>query len=164
MVIWQTVRSWLIPDEAALPEISKPFADPGTPYVPFDRDPETLARTQAIPGQPGLEHRLGGLEKDPSGSISYDPDNHEKMTRLRAAKIDAITKVLPPLRVFGKATGKLLVIGWGGTHGAIASAVDALHKDGHENVTSVNLRYLNPLPADLERLDQGIRQNPHAGY
>ena len=140
---------WLIPDEESLREISKPFAELGKPYVTFARDPETLARTQAVPGQPGLEHRLGGLEKDTSGSISYDPENHEEMTRLRAAKVEAISKVIPPLHIIGKETGKLLVVGWGGTHGAIASAVDALRKEGHDEVTSVNIRYLNPLPSDL---------------
>lgn len=147
---------WLIPDEESLREISKPFADPAKPYVTFERDPETLARTQAIPGQPGLEHRLGGLEKDKSGGISYDANNHEEMTRLRAAKIEAIAKIIPPLHIIGKETGKLLVIGWGGTHGAIASAVDELRKEGHEDVTSVNLRYLNPFPADLEGLIKGF--------
>ena len=147
---------WCIPDEESLREINKPFADPSKPYLPFARDPETLARTQAIPGQPGLEHRLGGLEKDDSGGISYDPDNHEEMTRLRAAKVEAISKIIPPLHIIGKPTGKLLVIGWGGTHGAIASAVDALRKEGHDSVTSVNLRYLNPFPSDLGDLIKGF--------
>lgn len=147
---------WRIPDEDSLADIHKPFAEPGQPYVTFARDPETLARTQAIPGQPGLEHRLGGLEKDKSGSISYDPDNHEEMTRLRAAKVEAIAKTVPPLSVLGGATGKLLVIGWGGTHGAIASAVDELRKEGYDQVSSVNLRHLNPLPSDLGALIRGF--------
>jgi 2-oxoglutarate ferredoxin oxidoreductase subunit alpha len=147
---------WCIPDEESLRDISKPFADPDKPYVSFERDPETLARTQAIPGQPGLEHRLGGLEKDKTGSISYDAENHDQMTRLRAAKVEAIARVIPPLHIIGKETGKLLVIGWGGTHGAIASAVDELRKEGHDEVTSVNLRYLNPFPSDLEGLIKGF--------
>jgi len=146
---------WKIPDENDLREINKPFADPSKPYVAYARDPETLARTQAIPGQPGMEHRLGGLEKDNSGSISYDSDNHSEMTRLRAAKVEAVAKIIPPLHIIGKNTGKLLVIGWGGTHGSIASAVDALRTEGYD-VTSCNLRYLNPFPADLGELIKGF--------
>lgn len=147
---------WNIPSENSLPDISRPFAKEGEPYLPYKRDPETLARTQAIPGQNGLEHRLGGLEKDETGAISYEAENHQEMTRLRAAKVDAIAKSNPELIIRGKKTGKLLVIGWGGTHGAIASAVDGLHKEGFDNISSVNLRYLNPLPADLEELIKGF--------
>lgn len=146
---------WKIPDESSLPEIHKPFAEVGKPYVTFARDPETLARTQAIPGQPGLEHRIGGLEKNEKGAISYEPDNHEEMTRLRAAKVEAVAKSLPPLRVTGESSGKLLVIGWGGTHGAITSAVESLRAEGFD-VSSTNLRYLNPLPPDLGDLIKGF--------
>lgn len=146
---------WKLPDEDSLPTIDKPFADPSQPYVTFARNPETLARTQAIPGQPGLEHRIGGLEKDGKGGISYDPDNHAEMTRLRAAKVEAVAKSLPPLNINGDRTGKLLVIGWGGTHGAITTAVETLRTEGYE-VSSTNLRYLNPLPADLEGLLKGF--------
>ena len=147
---------WNIPSEDSLPDISRPFAKEGEPYLPYKRDPETFARTQAIPGQNGLEHRLGGLEKDETGAISYDAENHQEMTRLRAAKVEAIAKSNPELIVRGKKTGKLLVIGWGGTHGAIASAVDGLHKEGFDNISSVNLRYLNPLPSDLGELIKGF--------
>lgn len=146
---------WKIPDETTLRDINKPFADPSKPYVTFARDPETLARTQAIPGQAGLEHRLGGLEKDTKGSISYNAENHEEMTRLRAAKVEAVAKIIPPLHVIGEKTGKLLVIGWGGTHGAIASAVQALSAEGYQ-VSSTNLRYLNPMPSDLGDLIKGF--------
>jgi 2-oxoglutarate ferredoxin oxidoreductase subunit alpha len=146
---------WKIPDESSLPEIHKPFADPLQPYVTFARDPETLARTQAIPGQPGLEHRIGGLEKNEKGAISYEPENHAEMTHLRAAKVAAVAKSLPPLNVTGARTGKLLVLGWGGTHGAITSAVQSLHAEGFE-VGSTNLRYLNPLPPDLGGLLKGF--------
>jgi 2-oxoglutarate ferredoxin oxidoreductase subunit alpha len=146
---------WKVPDESALPEISKPFADPSKPYVTFARDPETLARTQAIPGQPGLEHRLGGLEKDTKGSISYDSLNHSEMTRLRAAKVEAVANSIPPLNVTGERHGKMLVIGWGGTHGAITSAVESLRLEGFE-VSSTNIRYLNPLPPDLGDLIKGF--------
>lgn len=148
---------WNIPHEDSLPEIIKPFAEEGQAYVTFARDPETLARTQAIPGQVGLEHRLGGLEKDGKGAISYDSDNHSEMTRLRAAKVAAVAKTMPPLRVTGEKTGKLLVIGWGGTHGAITSAVESLRLEGFE-VSSTNIRYLNPLPPDLGDLIKGFDQ------
>lgn len=148
---------WNIPHEDSLPEIIKPFAEEGQAYVTFARDPETLARTQAIPGQVGLEHRLGGLEKDGKGAISYDSDNHSEMTRLRAAKVADVAKTMPPLRVTGEKTGKLLVIGWGGTHGAITSAVESLRLEGFE-VSSTNIRYLNPLPPDLGDLIKGFDQ------
>ena len=146
---------WMIPNEADLPDISKPFADPEKPYVTFARDPETLARTQAIPGQIGLQHRIGGLEKDTKGAISYDSDNHGEMTRLRAAKVEAVAKSMPPLRITGERTGKLLVLGWGGTHGAITTAVENLRTEGYD-VSSTNLRYLNPLPPDLGDLIKGF--------
>ncbi len=148
---------WKIPDETTLPEIRKPFADPSKPYVTFARDPETLARTQAIPGQPGLEHRIGGLEKNEKGAISYDSDNHSEMTRLRAAKVEAVAKSLRPLHITGETSGKLLVLGWGGTHGAITSAVESLRLEGFD-VSSTNLRYLNPMPPDLGDLLKGFEK------
>ena len=146
---------WLVPDESTLPDISKPFADESKPYVAFARDPQTLARTHAIPGQPGLEHRIGGIEKNEKGAISYDPEIHSLMTGLRAAKVAGIAQDIPPLDVIGARSGKVLVIGWGGTHGAIASAVTALSSEGYA-VSSTNLRYLNPLPPDLGELLKGF--------
>ena len=146
---------WKIPDESTLKEISVPFADPSKPYVAYERDPETFARTQAIPGQAGLEHRIGGLEKDTKGTISYDTENHSEMTRLRAAKVEAIAKSIPPLHITGERSGKLLVIGWGGTHGAVTSAVQLLREEGFD-VSSTNLRYLNPMPSDLGDLIKGF--------
>lgn len=146
---------WNLPDEADLPEISIPFADPALPYVAFTRDPETLARTQAIPGQVGLEHRIGGLEKDSKGCISYDPDNHSHMTGVRAAKVEAVAKGCPPLKINGARKGKLLVLGWGGTYGAITAATQSLIAEGYD-VSSTHLRYLNPLPPDLGELLQSF--------
>ena len=148
---------WKLPSPESLPEICVPFADESQPYVTFARNPETLARTQAIPGQVGLQHRIGGLEKDTKGSISYDSDNHSEMTRLRAAKVEAVAKSLPPLNITGARTGKLLVLGWGGTHGAITSAVESLVAEGFD-VSSTNLRYLNPMPPDLGDLIKGFDQ------
>ena len=146
---------WKLPDDADLPELSKPFADPAQPYVAFTRDPETLARTQAIPGQVGLEHRIGGLEKDSKGCISYEPENHSHMTLVRAAKVEAVAKGIPPIEVTGKRKGKLLVLGWGGTYGAITSAVQSLIAEGFD-VSSTHLRYINPLPSDLGELLKGF--------
>jgi 2-oxoglutarate/2-oxoacid ferredoxin oxidoreductase subunit alpha len=148
---------WKVPAPGELAAIQVPFADPAEPYKPFARDPRTLARRLAIPGQPGLEHRIGGLEKDPGGSVSYDPENHAEMTRLRAAKIEAVADSLPPVVVRGERTGRLLVIGWGSPHGAITAAVAALQAEGFA-VTSANLRYLNPLPSELGELLAGFGQ------
>ncbi|MDA0342556.1 MAG: 2-oxoacid:acceptor oxidoreductase subunit alpha [Verrucomicrobia bacterium] len=139
---------WLVPNASDLPKIHVKFADPSEPYISFKRNPETLARTQAIPGQPGLEHRIGGLEKSEDGGVSYDPENHEKMTHLRADKVERIADSLPPLELHGEDQGDLLAIGWGGTYGAITSAVQAMQAEGF-SVSSVHLRHLNPLPKDL---------------
>jgi len=139
---------WLVPNASDLPKIHVKFADPSEPYISFKRNPETLARTQAIPGQPGLEHRIGGLEKSEDGGVSYDPENHEKMTHLRADKVERIADSLPPLELHGEDQGDLLAIGWGGTYGAITSAVQAMQAEGFA-VSSVHLRHLNPLPKDL---------------
>ena len=139
---------WLVPNASELPAIDAKFASTDEPYVSYKRNPETLARTQAIPGQTGLEHRIGGLEKAEDGGVSYDPDNHEKMTHLRAEKVDRIADSLVPTELHGEGEGDLLVIGWGGTYGAITSAVQAMQAEGFA-VSSLHLRHLNPLPNDL---------------
>ena len=139
---------WLVPNVCDLPDIENSFADPEEEFVIYRRDPETLARTQAIPGQVGLEHRIGGLEKGEDGGVSYDPDNHEEMTRLRAEKVAAVSKSLDPLEVQGEPEGDLLVVGWGGTYGAISAAVRNLREEGF-SVSCVHLRHINPLPDDL---------------
>ena len=142
---------WKIPNVSELPTIDTKFADPNEELVVYKRDPETLARTQAIPGQAGLEHRIGGLEKSEDGGVSYDPENHEKMTHLRAEKVNGIANSYDPLTVQGEKEGDLLVIGWGGTYGAISSATKVLQDEGF-SVSSVHLRHLNPLPNELESL------------
>ena len=142
---------WKIPNVSELPTIDTKFADPNEELVVYKRDPETLARTQAIPGQAGLEHRIGGLEKSEDGGVSYDPENHEKMTHLRAEKVNGIANSYDPLAVQGEKEGDLLVIGWGGTYGAISSATKVLQDEGF-SVSSVHLRHLNPLPNELESL------------
>ncbi len=141
---------WLIPDVSTLPDISTEFAtkpNDGDDFLPYKRDPETLARPWAVPGTPGLEHRIGGLEKaDGSGDISYDPDNHDLMVRLRARKIAGIAADIPLLEVDdrdGDAT--TLVLGWGSTYGPIGAAVRKVRKEGHK-VARAHLHYLNPFP------------------
>ena len=142
---------WKIPNVSDLPKIETKFADPKEELIVYKRDPETLARTQAIPGQAGLEHRIGGLEKSEDGGVSYDPENHEKMTQLRADKVNGIANSYDPIEVQGEKEGELLVIGWGGTYGAISSATKVLQDEGF-SVSSIHLRHLNPLPNDLDSL------------
>lgn len=119
-------------------------------FEPYRRDPETLARPWAVPGTPGLEHRIGGLEKqDVTGDVSYDPGNHERMVHLRAEKVERIARDIPPTEVFGDSDGgELLVVGWGSTAGAITGAVNAARAEGL-SVSRLHLRHLNPLPSDL---------------
>jgi 2-oxoglutarate ferredoxin oxidoreductase subunit alpha len=140
---------WRIPDVDTLPDISTEFAttppDEGT-FLPYARDPETLARPWAVPGTPGLEHRIGGLEKaDSTGNVSYDPDNHDLMVRLRAQKVAGIASDIPELEVDDPDGADLLVLGWGGTYGSIAAGVRRVREAGG-NVAQAHLRYLNPFP------------------
>ncbi len=135
---------WLIPDVAGLPDISTEFATEPEGFQPYARDPETLARPWALPGTPGLEHRIGGLEKaDKTGNISYDPDNHDLMVRLRAQKVAGID--VPDLQVDHEEGADLLVLGWGGTYGPIAAGVRRVRKAGGK-VAHAHLTHLNPFP------------------
>ncbi len=140
---------WQVPSLDGLPDISVPNAGKGDgPFLPYSRDPETLARPWAVPGTAGLEHRIGGLEKaDGLGNVSYDPENHHKMTLLRAQKVAGIARDIPPLETFGADGGDLLILGWGSTYGAIRSAVERLQAAGR-SVGHAQLRYLNPFPAN----------------
>ncbi len=142
---------WQIPDVDGLEQSTIEFAKPIDvgEFQPYSRDPETLARPWAIPGTPGLEHRIGGLTKqDGSGNVSYEADNHAKMIELRKQKIEGIASSLPPIEINGPDSGELLVIGWGGTKGSITAAVEQARKDGLD-VSQVHLRHLNPFPNDL---------------
>jgi 2-oxoglutarate ferredoxin oxidoreductase subunit alpha len=140
---------WRIPDVDALGTRAAPYRTQAEGFRPYVRDPETLARPWAVPGTPGLEHRIGGLEKeDGSGNVSYLPANHARMTRLRAEKVARMARDIPPAEVHGPDRGRLLVVGWGGTHGAITEAVDAARADGLD-VSSLHLRHLNPFPSNL---------------
>jgi 2-oxoglutarate ferredoxin oxidoreductase subunit alpha len=138
---------WRIPDVADLPDISVEFASgDGDGFLPYARDPETLARPWAIPGTPGLEHRIGGLEKEhETGNVSYDPENHDLMVRLRAEKIAGIADDIPELQVDDPDGADTLVLGWGSTYGAIAAAVRRVRASGRR-VAAAHLRYLNPFP------------------
>ena len=140
---------WKIPPQEDLPKFEVHFWDHKEGFQPYRRDPKTLARPWAIPGTPGLEHRIGGLEKeDVTGDVSYDPLNHEKMVRLRADKIARIADDIPPLEVLGPESGRVLVVGWGSTYGAITSAVETMQRKGLP-VSAIHLRYLNPFPRNL---------------
>lgn len=140
---------WMIPDVDDLPNLEPTFRTDPKGFTPYIRNPETLARDWAIPGTPGLEHRLGGIEKDSvTGNVSYDPDNHQKMVDTRAAKIKGVAKDIPLLQVNGAQKGNVLVVGWGGTYGAITSAVESLQNEG-KLVSSIHLRYLFPFQMNL---------------
>ena len=142
---------WRFPQMDELEPINIKFhTDPDT-YKPYLRD-ENLARPWAIPGTPNLEHRLGGLEKEhETGNVSYDPDNHEFMTKMRAAKVEKIADFIPPIEVYGDASGGVLMLGWGSTFGAIRASVNRSRSEGIA-VSHVHLRHLNPLPKDLSEV------------
>jgi 2-oxoglutarate ferredoxin oxidoreductase subunit alpha len=145
---------WQVPDVGSLPEIEAGFAEAGDEdFQPFKRDPDTLARPWAVPGTPGLEHRIGGIEKaNGSGNISYDPANHDLMVRLRQAKIDGIARDIPPLAVDDPSgEARVLVLGWGGTFGAITAAVRRIRAAGGR-IAQAHLRHLNPFPANIEEV------------
>jgi 2-oxoglutarate ferredoxin oxidoreductase subunit alpha len=150
---------WPVPDVSTLPDLSVDFAsepngsaadgEEGV-FLPYLRDPETLARAWAVPGTAGLQHRVGGLEKaDRTGNISYDPDNHEFMTRTRQAKVDGIAATLPPTEVDDPdGDARVAVIGWGSTYGPIGAACRQIRSSGR-SIAQIHLRHLNPMPADL---------------
>jgi len=140
---WRVVEPGDLPDLrcSEVPEVGK--------FSPYQRDPSTLSRPWAVPGMPGCEHRIGGLEKeDVTGAVSYDAANHQRMVSLRREKIERIADDIPPAKVVGPAEGDLLVIGWGSTYGPIAAAVDEARQAGGR-VAHLHLRYLNPFPANL---------------
>jgi 2-oxoglutarate ferredoxin oxidoreductase subunit alpha len=144
---------WLLPDLDAIPEIEVAFATkpngPDGTFLPYMRNVDTFARPWAVPGTPGLEHRVGGLEKESiTGNVSYDPANHQLMTDTRAWKVANIANDIPPLEVDGDEDADLLVLGWGSTFGSIRAAARRARLEGHE-VATAHLRYLNPLPNNL---------------
>ncbi|MBQ9475328.1 MAG: 2-oxoacid:acceptor oxidoreductase subunit alpha [Bacteroidales bacterium] len=141
---------WRIPSMSDYPAIVPPFAaepEEGVKFRPFERDPETLVRRWAVPGRRGLEHRVGGLEKNHDGVLSTDPQNHALMVAERAEKVQRIARDLPALKVDGAQSGKLLVVGWGGTYGHIKSAFDEVIEAGKE-ISYAHFDFINPLPAN----------------
>ncbi len=153
LYIGMGAEPWKIPELSELPEIRPDFAasaDTSNEFEPYLRDPETLSRPWAKPGTAGLEHRIGGLEKsDVTGHVSYDPENHEKMVEIRAEKVARIANDIPPTEVFGAQEGEVLLLGWGGTFGALRTAVENYVTEGLP-IGHVHLQYLNPFPNDLE--------------
>jgi 2-oxoglutarate ferredoxin oxidoreductase subunit alpha len=140
---------WLIPSVDDIPGIPVKFASNVEGFQPYKRNPDTLARPWAIPGTPGLEHRIGGLEKqDVTGNINYEPLNHENMVRIRAAKIQAIVQDIPPAVPAGDAAGDLLIVSWGSTFGAITQSLKTQRAKGHK-IGHLHLRHLNPFPENL---------------
>jgi 2-oxoglutarate ferredoxin oxidoreductase subunit alpha len=141
---------WRIPKMSDLPAINPPFADKNvTPFLPYKRNEQTLARYWASPGIPGLQHRIGGLEKTEKGTVSYDPENHELMVNLREEKVARIADSIPDLVVQGADSGDLLVVGWGGSYGYLITAIRDLQTEGNE-VSLVNFNYINPLPGNVK--------------
>jgi 2-oxoglutarate ferredoxin oxidoreductase subunit alpha len=149
---------WRIPELDQIPEIPVHFTTNPEGFLPYKRDPQTLARPWAIPGTPGLEHRVGGLEKqDVTGNVNYEPLNHEKMVRLRAAKVEAIVQDVPDVVPAGDPDGDLLIVAWGSTYGAITAAMKSQRAKG-VRIGHAHLRYLNPLPRNLGELFGRYRQ------
>ena len=158
---------WKLPALEELPDMEVDFRTDPQGFLPYLRDQETLARPWAIPGTPGLEHRIGGIEKQEStGNVNYEPANHERMVRLRAEKVARIADRLPPLQVDGEPEGELLVLGWGSTRGALIGGVNLARKDGMR-VSRAHFRWLNPLPANtgdvLARFDKVLLPEMNLG-
>lgn len=146
-------QPWRIPAMKDFPEIHPPIVPEGTEnYLPYARDEKRLARSWAIPGTKGLEHRIGGLEKDfLKGSASTDPDNHQRMVNVRAAKVAKVADFIPKQEVYGDEEGDILVVGWGGTYGHLYSAVNHLRNEG-KNISLAHFNYINPLPSNTEEI------------
>ena len=140
---------WRVPGVDDLPAFPTKFRTDPAGFQPFSRDPETLARPWALPGTPGLEHRIGGLEKqDVTGNINYEPENHDRMVRLRAAKVEGVAQDVPDVVPAGDPEGEIVIVGWGSTYGSITAALHTLRAKGHK-VGHLHLRHLNPLPRNL---------------
>jgi 2-oxoglutarate ferredoxin oxidoreductase subunit alpha len=157
---------WMIPNADDIPPIA--YSHPAgngedplngkEPFMAYRRDPETLARPWALPGTPGLEHRIGGLSKAPvTGNVSYNPLHHEQMVRDRAEKIARLAEIIPEQEVFGPESGELLLVSWGGTYGAVRSAVAEARRQGR-SVAHAHIRYLNPFPRNLRDVLSRYRQ------
>lgn len=150
---------WPVPKTEDLAPIEAPDVEDNDPYyLPYNRDPEKLSRYWAVPGQKGLRHRIGGLEKaDVTGEVSHDPLNHEIMVLTRDEKVERVANFLPEQKIIGKKRGDLLVIGWGGTYGALVSAIKELQDEG-KNISLVQFNYINPLPRNTKEILKGFKK------
>ncbi len=149
---------WKVPQMDDLPAINPPLVKDNDPaYQPYHRNPKTLARYWALPGQQGLRHRIGGLEKaDVTGEISYDPVNHEIMTNIRDEKVKKIADFIPLQKIFGNEKGELLVVGWGGTYGALYTSIKEMQDEGY-NISMTHFNYINPLPVNTAEVFSGFK-------
>ncbi|MBO4692488.1 MAG: 2-oxoacid:acceptor oxidoreductase subunit alpha [Bacteroidales bacterium] len=149
---------WKIPSMSDYPSITPPIiTECNGKFKPFERDPETFVRRWAIPGTPGLEHRVGGLEKTPGGAVSSDPEVHEMMVKNRAEKLRKVSEVIPPLEVIGKEKGDVLLVGWGGTYGHLYTAVNQLLEEG-KSVGFAQFDYINPLPKNTAEIFKNFKK------
>ncbi len=150
---------WKIPSMSSMPEIHPPLVeDNAENFYPYHRDPKRLNRYWAIPGQPGLRHRVGGLEKaDVTGEVSHDPMNHQVMVEQRDAKVQKVAEFIPQQEIVGEKEGDLLVVGWGGTYGALVSAVTDLKQEG-KRISLAQFNYINPLPSNTAEIFSGFKK------
>ena len=149
---------WKIPAMKDMPSITVPWAvKTDEAYLPYKRDPKTLARRWAVPGTPGMEHRIGGLEKTIKGSVSYTPENHELMVKQRDEKVERVVSEVPDLQVTGKKSGDLLLIGWGSTYGHLVSAATELQEEGYK-VSAASFNYIRPLPKNVNKVFAGYKK------
>jgi 2-oxoglutarate ferredoxin oxidoreductase subunit alpha len=150
---------WHIPDVNDLPDIEVPFVKDNDPdYYPYHRRPENLARFWAIPGQEGLRHKVGGLEKeDVTGEVSHDPLNHQIMVELRHEKVEKVVDFIPEQKIIGEKQGELLVIGWGGTYGPLLTAVEELQEEG-KSISLAQFNYIRPLPKNTAEVLKGFNK------
>jgi 2-oxoglutarate ferredoxin oxidoreductase subunit alpha len=151
---------WMIPNVDDLEEIDVTFVhekNSDDEFLPYLRNEETLSRPWAIPGTPGLEHRLGGIEKaENTGHVSYDPENHHRMVELRQEKVNRIQQDIAPIKIFGEDHGDMLILSWGGTYGSCRSAVETLQEEG-KKVSHAHIRWISPLPKDLGEIIIGFK-------
>jgi 2-oxoglutarate ferredoxin oxidoreductase subunit alpha len=149
---------WRIPKMSDMPSITPPIAKvTDEPYKAYKRDAERLARQWAIPGTPGLEHRIGGLEKTEKGTVSYVPENHELMVKLREEKVQRVVEKVPDLKVYGKESGDLLVVGWGSSYGHLITSVRELQAEG-QSISLVNFNYIKPLPGNVREIFNNFKK------
>lgn len=147
---------WMIPQVDDLEEIKVEYATDKENYQPYARDPETLARKIAIPGMPGFEHHVGGLEKDITGNVSYVPENHDQMVRIRAAKVEKVSDFISEPKLHGDTEGEMLIVSWGSTYGTVFNAIEELEKRG-KKVSWMHLRWINPFPKKLGEIIKNFK-------